>query len=158
MNSILNQSLINKSYVALSSEFFFHVKANNFYQESKEKVFSDIFEEMLTSINGFSQNIHKIGGYVPQIFWKSPTVDLSIFSHGIWKLSHLSKIDDNELVPVNLNSFIDVLNRDSNTCVKTLEEILELSDNLEYNQFIQSRIDSHKNYQNILQYKYSFQE
>lgn len=154
----MNESLINKSYVALSTEFFFHVKANNFYQESKEKVFSDIFEEFNIAINGFSENIHKLGGHVFNIFWETPTDNFIKVSVGIKKLYNLSKISDNEIVPLNLNSFIDVLIRDSNTCVKTLEEILELSDNLEYNQFIQSRLDSHKNYQNILQYKYSFQE
>jgi hypothetical protein len=148
--TILYNHLINKSYVALSSEFFFHIKANNFYQESKEKVFSDIFEEFNVAINGFSENIYKLGGHVPNILWESPTDNFIKVSVGIKKLYNLSKISDNDLVSLSLKDMIDVMTNDSNICVKIIENLLQYNSDKSYEHFIHFRLKSHQTYQKNL--------
>jgi starvation-inducible DNA-binding protein len=129
--------LIRAMKIAYSTEFAFYLKAhffhfnvegNDFYEY--HKLFEEIYTEVYGAIDTFGENIRKLGSYTPASFSR---------------LSMLSQIDDETLVPPKEAMVQELLNDSEKTSklFKMVYDLAEREGKHGISNFLAERMDAH---------------
>jgi starvation-inducible DNA-binding protein len=124
--------------VAFASEYSFALKAQNFHWNVEgplfpqlHALFDTIYSEVYDSIDGFAENIRKLGSYTPASFER---------------FSMLTQVED-ELNMLEDRAMIAELLQDSDKMVKLLKMVYDLAEQAGENglsNFIAERMDAHR--------------
>ena len=124
--------------VAFASEYSFALKAQNFHWNVEgplfpqlHALFDTIYSEVYDSIDGFAENIRKLGSYTPASFER---------------FSMLTQVED-ELNILEDRAMIAELLQDSDKMVKLLKMVYDLAEQAGENglsNFIAERMDAHR--------------
>jgi starvation-inducible DNA-binding protein len=124
--------------VAFASEYAFAIKAQNFHWNVEgplfpqlHGLFDTIYTEVYGAIDGFAENIRKLGSYTPASFER---------------FSMLTQIED-ELNMLEDRAMIAELLQDSDKMVKLLKMVYELAEQAGENglsNFLAERMDAHR--------------
>lgn len=124
--------------VAFASEYSFALKAQNFHWNVEgplfpqlHALFDTIYSEVYDSIDGFAENIRKLGSYTPASFER---------------FSMLTQVED-ELNMLEDRAMIAELLQDSDKMVKLLKMVYELAEQAGENglsNFLAERMDAHR--------------
>ena len=124
--------------VAFASEYAFAIKAQNFHWNVEgplfpqiHGLFDTIYSEVYDSIDGFAENIRKLGSYTPASFER---------------FSMLTQVED-ELNMLEDRAMIAELLQDSDKMVKLLKMVYDLAEQAGENglsNFLAERMDAHR--------------
>jgi starvation-inducible DNA-binding protein len=130
--------LTKAAKIAFCTEYAFVIKAQNFHWnvegvlfETYHALFERIYTEVYGSIDGFAENIRKLGAYAPASFGK---------------FSMLSQIEDEDQV-IQFEAMCQELLNDNDKAIKVLKMVYDLAEQAGehgFSNFLAERMDAHR--------------